>query len=129
MDAKNQGNTVVLGRILANTVEQFLLFTSSTLILSIYLIPDQMRLIPIFVVTWVIGRMVFDYGYKISPLYRGPGFALTLIPTVVSLTLLAYHQYQQGPLILSLIAAFFGLKRFYLFLLHNEGSALKMIIG
>ncbi len=62
LDPKNQGSTEVLGRILTNTVEQFVMFVVATLSLSTYLNPDQMKIIPIFVILWVIGRLLFQFG-------------------------------------------------------------------
>ena len=127
LDKSTQSNTEVLSRILNNTMEQFLIFTSSSTILSIYLKPEQMRIIPIFVVIWVIARLAFDYGYKISPSARGPGFAATAVPSILCLTMLAYYQWLEGPWVLSILAAYFGLKRFYLTLFVNSTSPLFMI--
>ena len=127
LDKSTQSNTEVLSRILNNTMEQFLIFTSSSTILSIYLKPEQMRIIPIFVVIWVIARLAFDYGYKISPSARGPGFAATLVPSILCLTMLAYYQWLEGPWVLSILAAYFGLKRFYLTLFVNSTSPLFLI--
>ena len=128
LDKSTQSNTEVLSRILNNTMEQFLIFTSSSTILSIYLKPEQMRIIPIFVVAWVLARLAFDYGYKISPVYRGPGFAGTAVPSILCLTMLAYYQWYEGPLALSILAAYFGLKRLYLFLFYNSTSPIFMIL-
>ena len=62
LDQRHQEKTAVLGRILSNTVEQFIMFATSTLILSTYLNEGQMKIIPIFVVIWVMARLFFDYG-------------------------------------------------------------------
>ena len=60
LDPKNNQRTEILQRILTNTVEQFLLTTGSTIILSTYLKPSQMIIIPIFVILWCLGRIVFE---------------------------------------------------------------------
>ena len=86
-----------------------------------------MRLIPIFVVTWVLGRLLFDFGYRMGPLYRGPGFAMTILPSMTSLTLLSYYQFYEGPWVLSLISAYFAVRRIYVFLAFNGTSPLKLI--
>ena len=112
LDHANQGNTVALNKILTNTLEQFALFTTSTLVLSIYLEPGQMKMIPILVCLWVIGRILFSEGYKIDPIYRSPGFAMSFLPSLFSLTALAYFQVMQGPWILSIFSAAFALRRF-----------------
>ena len=129
LDPNNQGNSIILGRIFSNTLEQFVLFVSSTLILSIYLTSNQMSLIPILVITWVIGRMLFDFGYQRSPLYRTPGFILSGVPTLASLSLISYLQFYEGPWIVSLFSAYFGLRRFILFLFYNDASPITLITG
>ena len=63
LDPKNNHRTQVLERILSNTVEQFLLTVGSTIILSTYLKPSQMIIIPIFVIFWCLGRIVFELRY------------------------------------------------------------------
>ena len=63
LDPKTQKNTDVLGRILTNTVEQFLIFVFSSTILSTYLKPSQMHMIPILIIMWSIARVLFEYGY------------------------------------------------------------------
>ena len=112
MSKETQGNTILLGKILTNTVEQMLLFVTSTIILSTYLTSQQMRLIPIFVVTWTIGRLLFDFGYRIGPIHRSPGFGMTLIPSMFSLNLIAYFQYHEGSFILSIFSGLFAAERF-----------------
>ena len=62
LDKNNQGNTEVLNKILTNTVEQFLMFASSTIILSTYLESGQMKLIFSFIIQWCLGRFLFEFG-------------------------------------------------------------------
>ena len=54
--------TEVPNKILTNTVEQVLMFLPSTLILSTYLAQTQMKAIPIAIVTFALGRMMFAIG-------------------------------------------------------------------
>ena len=49
-------------RILSNSVEQVILFLLSTFIMASYLREDQMKSIPILIIYWAIGRMLFAYG-------------------------------------------------------------------
>ena len=63
LDPKNNHRTEILQRILTNTVEQLLLTVGSTIILSTYLKPSQMIIIPIFVILWCLGRIVFELRY------------------------------------------------------------------
>ena len=41
---------------------QAVIFVGSTLILSTYLVGSTMKIIPILVVTFAVGRMMFAYG-------------------------------------------------------------------
>eukprot|EP00090_Calanus_glacialis_P014126 TRINITY_DN22792_c0_g1_i2.p1 TRINITY_DN22792_c0_g1~~TRINITY_DN22792_c0_g1_i2.p1 ORF type:complete len:212 (-),score=54.16 TRINITY_DN22792_c0_g1_i2:61-675(-) len=79
--------TEVPNKILTNTVEQALMFIPSTLILSTYLAEHQMALIPIFIIMFAVGRLLFAIGYLKHPLYRAPGFALGA--SVLSMTMAA----------------------------------------
>ena len=69
------------------------------------------------------------FRYKIHPIYRGPGFAATAVPTLVSLTLIAYFQFYQGPWILSIISGYFAVKRVAEFILHNECSPYRILMS
>merc|ERR1712141_37858 len=112
LDPKTQKNTDVLGRILTNTVEQFLIFVFSSTILSTYLKPSKMHMIPILIIMWSIARVLFEYGYKIHPLYRAAGFTSTLFVALISTTLVTYYQYIQGNWLLALLGGYCIVRRF-----------------
>ncbi len=57
--------------------------------------------------------MVFIFRYMASPKYRSPGFVMTFSVTYLSLTALAYFQYQEGPMLLSFLSVAFCFKRIY----------------
>ena len=66
-------------RYLANTVEQFIIFSAGLLLLSFY---APSRILVIVTVVWVVARWAFWIGYHRSPLLRGigaPGMAQSLI--------------------------------------------------
>ena len=69
-------------RYLQNTVEQFLLHSFSLIVLSTYLSEEKMYLIPLLVVLFCIGRLLFAMGYSMDPLKKDVGFAMTIFPTV-----------------------------------------------
>lgn len=77
-------------RILQNTVEQFLLNFVNQLILVTYLTENQLKLIPVINLIFLIGRLTFYLGYLISPDYRTFGFMVTFIP---NLAMLGYNSY------------------------------------
>ncbi len=95
--------------ILTNTVEQTLLFVPATLILSTYLSgKGQMLAIPVLVIMFAIGRAVFAMGYLASPLYRGPGFFMTVSTNLLSLVLGSYHAWTSGSVVAYPVAAAVG---------------------
>jgi hypothetical protein len=70
--------TEVNGRVVDNTLQQFLIFLVGTLALSTGLTADQMRAIPAVAIVFVVARIAFWVGYRIHPLYRAFGFAATM---------------------------------------------------
>ena len=67
----------VNGRVVDNTLEQFLIYSVGTLALSAGLTADQMPVIPAAAIVFVIARAAFWIGYRIHPLYRAFGMAAT----------------------------------------------------
>lgn len=70
--------TEINGRVLDNTLQQFVLLLAGTLALSVNLAPDQMRAMPAVAVVFVAARVAFWIGYRIHPLYRAFGMAATI---------------------------------------------------
>lgn len=66
-------------KILQNTLEQFILHLIGVLSLSSYLTANTMKLVPFFVTSFVIGRVMFYLGYtSSSSLNRVFGMAVTI---------------------------------------------------
>ena len=78
-------------RYLSNTLEQFILFSTATLVLSTFLDSQSIKLLPILTLLFVLGRITFWLGYLQHPLNRGLGMVITLYPTVV---ILVYDVYR-----------------------------------
>src|SRR5258706_1658845 len=74
---KEDRATVINGRVADNTLQQFALFLTATLALSVNLSATQMRLIPAATIVFVVMRVAFWIGYRIHPLYRAFGMAAT----------------------------------------------------
>jgi len=70
--------TEINGRVVQNTLEQFVLFLVATTGLSVTLPEGQMRLIPAAAIVFVAARLAFWIGYRIHPLYRAFGMAATI---------------------------------------------------
>eukprot|EP00731_Ephydatia_muelleri_P030798 Em0022g312a len=83
--------------ILTNTVEQFLVFAVCSLTLATYLeTSTEMKLIPLYTVAFVAGRVLFRIGYVISPQYRAFGMHLNFGSTGFVLAKVIYLQLTKG---------------------------------
>lgn len=69
--------TQINGRVVENTLQQFVGFVTATTALSVNLTAAEMRIIPAAVIVFVIARAAFWIGYRIHPLYRAFGMAAT----------------------------------------------------
>lgn len=65
-------------RVLTNTIEQLAIFILPLLALSVRLLPEQTWVIPVLVITWSLGRVVYWIGYQIDPHHRSLGFSWSL---------------------------------------------------
>jgi hypothetical protein len=65
-------------RVLTNTVEQTWVFVPLLLALAPRLPSEQIKLLPIAVSIWCLGRVMFWRGYHVAPHWRGPGFDWTI---------------------------------------------------
>lgn len=72
-------------RVLSNTHEQLVIFTSNIFALSIFLPALYLSLLPIYSAVFVLGRIMFWVAYKHNALWRAPGFAMGILPAVIGL--------------------------------------------
>jgi len=70
-------------RVLTNTVEQAAAFVPIILALATRLPPAQLKLLPIAVLIWSSGRLLFWGGYHLAPHWRAPGFDWTFYTTAL----------------------------------------------
>lgn len=82
---------------LANTLEQFIVFTVCSLVLITFLnTPEEMRLVPLYSTVFIVGRILFRVGYGISWRYRTWGMHMNLHSTAFIIALLAYLMLTRG---------------------------------
>ena len=74
---KEDAATQINGRVVENTLQQFVLFLVATTALSVNLTATEMRIIPSAAIVFVAARLAFWVGYRIHPLYRAFGMAAT----------------------------------------------------
>ena len=70
--------------VLQNSVEQVLLAVGAHLILATLLRGDELRMIPILVILFLVGRVAFALGYARGPGARGFGMAITGLANIVA---------------------------------------------
>jgi|FEC22Drversion2_1045045.scaffolds.fasta_scaffold00461_26 hypothetical protein len=74
---------------LQNTLEQTVLASSAHLILATVLREDEMVLIPLLVLLFLVGRATFAVGYARGPIARAFGMAVTGAPVAFAQVLAA----------------------------------------
>ncbi|XP_059078294.1 uncharacterized protein LOC131876813 [Tigriopus californicus] len=103
----------VENRVLTNSVEQLILFVGTTTILTTYLEESRMALIPILIITWCFGRLLFGYGYIYHPIYRVPGFGINYGIIVNLSAALFYYTFSTQSMFMTIPA--FGFLIFHIF--------------
>ena len=78
---------------LQNTLEQFAVFVFTTLALMTYLEGEEVRLIPLYCINFVLARVFYRIGY---PMYRSWGFSMTLASSMFVIGLTAYFMVTRG---------------------------------
>lgn len=78
-------------RVLANSVEQAVIFYPALLALSVAVPGEQWRLVPLCVTFWTIGRALYWAGYHVAPPVRAPGFELTFFTACATVGWALYY--------------------------------------
>ena len=82
---------------LSNTLEQFVVFMVSTLVLITFLnTPEEMRLVPLYTTAFIMGRILFRIGYGISWKYRGVGMHINFQSAWFITGLIIYFMFTRG---------------------------------
>lgn len=74
---KESAAMIVNGRVVDNTMQQYLLFAAASLAVAAGAAGDQLGIVAAAAIIFVIARFVFWIGYRIRPVYRAAGFAST----------------------------------------------------
>lgn len=74
---KESPRIVIDGKVLDNTLQQFVLFLVGMLALGVTLPVYRLSIIAAVSITFVVMRLAFWVGYRIKPVYRAFGFAST----------------------------------------------------
>jgi len=75
---KEDAATEINGRVLDNTLQQYVLFLAGTLALSATLTAEQTKVIAAAAIVFFVMRFAFWVGYRIHPLYRAFGMSSTI---------------------------------------------------
>ena len=84
-DADESSSIPVNIRYIQNTLEQTVLLFMGHLALALVLKPENLKILPILVILFIIGRLSFWVGYFRSPIARAFGFAVTFYPNLAVL--------------------------------------------
>ena len=82
--------------VLMNTVEQLLCFLLLVLTLTTYLEPSEMRIIPLYSLAFIVGRIIFMIGYSFGPKYRSAGMGINFILSFFFIGYIIYLIYLRG---------------------------------
>ena len=82
--------------VLANTVEQLLVFLLLVVALTTYLEPSEMRIIPLYSLAFIVGRVLFMIGYSIHPKYRSAGMGINFNLSFFFIGYIIYLMYLRG---------------------------------
>jgi len=80
---KESHTMVINGRVVDNSVQQYLLFAVASLAVAAGARGDQLGIVAAGAIIFVIARFVFWIGYRIRPVYRAAGFASTFYLNIV----------------------------------------------
>ena len=82
--------------VLANTVEQLLVFLLLVVALTTYLEPAEMRIIPLYSLAFIVGRVLFMIGYSIDPKHRSIGMGINFNLSFFFIGYIIYLMYLRG---------------------------------
>ena len=91
VESQSQDPVLIPGKILQNSVEQFLINAFVILTLSTILEASSLHMIPAYSILFLIGRFVFAVGYLIDPMQRSLGIAINFL-SIVPLTLFCLYR-------------------------------------
>ncbi|XP_033728028.1 transmembrane protein 79-like [Pecten maximus] len=83
--------------ILQNTLEQFIFHFVGQIVLCTFLSSESMKAIPLLVVLFVVGRIVYKIGYQMEAMKRSYGFGATFLPTMATYAYCMYCMAVYGP--------------------------------
>jgi hypothetical protein len=93
MDPRGQALVEQRQHILQNTLEQLIIKLILSLTLSTVLHSNELILLPVFTILFIIGRFAFALGY---PNYRSFGFLMNLSSTIFVIIIICYRLFMQG---------------------------------
>ena len=89
--------------VLMNTVEQLLCFLLLVVTLTTYLEPSEMRIIPLYSLAFIVGRVLFMIGYSFDPKHRSIGMGINFNLSLFFIGYIIYLMYLRGFMYGSLI--------------------------
>ncbi|XP_038074108.1 transmembrane protein 79-like [Patiria miniata] len=84
-EAKDLENTEHYVR---HSLEQYIMLLVNTVVMATFITEEYIKMIPVFIGIWVIGRFVYWFSYYLRPMYRGFALCIGMLP---NLGMMAYN--------------------------------------
>ena len=81
---------------LMNTVEQTLVFLMTALTLTSFLEASEMKILPLYAILWLLGRVLFRIGYGVNQKWRGFGMLTNVFSSAAIFVVLFYLAFTRG---------------------------------
>lgn len=95
--AGNESLVQVDKNYLSNTLEQFVVSLTLMLTIAAYTdSPQVFRLLPVYSTVFMLGRIFFWIGYRISPFYRTVGMSTTFVSSYIMFGIVFYYSWTRG---------------------------------
>ena len=93
----NEHLMAIFKNVLTNTHEQLMMAVLLIMITVTYCdTPITIKIVPIYAITFVIGRILFVIGYRIHPFYRATGNTITFFATTTLMFYVLYLMFTKG---------------------------------
>ena len=76
--------------ILTNTLEQFTVYFTTSMVLACYLQGPEMRLVALYAMAFTVGRILFNIGYRIGWVHRAAGIGVMAYSLLTVLVITVY---------------------------------------
>jgi len=88
MRGKEPGELKNTEHYVRHSLEQYIMLLINTVVMATYIPEGYIKMIPVFIGIWVIGRFVYWASYTLRPMYRSFALGIGMLP---NLGMMAYN--------------------------------------